>query len=202
MKEFLKKLTDIIYVNFLWLLVSFLGLLITTGAATTALFRVIFQIMKKHEPTNVLNLFVKSFKENFLLSTLVWLVLIIIGIPLFFMYHYALSMEITWLLILAIVSSYQVILFLIYVFPTIALFKTDKHSTLIKNVLLLQNKNLWTNFKLLGSMLFVILLILFVHNMFLLLAVGLYGVLISFHLKKVFLPYLKDLGEIDEEEGI
>lgn len=199
MREFLKKLTDIIYVNFLWLLVSFLGLLITTGAATTALFRVMFQIMKKHEPTNVLQLFIQSFKENFLLSTLVWLVFITLSIPLFFMYQFALNNQITWLLILAIVSSYQVVLFFIFVFPTIALFETKQKRTLIKNVLLLQNRNLWTNFKLLGSLLFVILLILYVHDMFILLAIGLYGVLINFHLKKVFLPYLKDLGEIEEE---
>jgi uncharacterized membrane protein YesL len=64
MKELFRKLTDIIFVNFIWILASFLGLLITTGAATTAMFRVTHQILKKSEPTNVLSTFFKVSKKT------------------------------------------------------------------------------------------------------------------------------------------
>lgn len=201
MKELFRKLTDMIFVNFIWILASFLGLLITTGAATTAMFRVTQQILKKSEPTNVLPLFFQSFKENFVISTLVWLALMAIGVPLFFMYHYALNNDLVFIIVLAIVGFYQLIIFAIYFFPVCATFKTERARDLIKNVMLLSNTNLWTNFKVLGSLAFFILLVIFVHPSLILIAVGLYGVLVSFHLKKVFRPFLEQLGEIDEEEG-
>ncbi len=201
MKEFYKKLTDIIFVNLLWIFGSFLGLLITTGAATTAMFRVTFQILKKSEPTNVFHVFYKSFKENFVISTLVWLTLVLLGLCLFMMYNYALNTNVPVLIVFAIVGSYQLIVFALYFFPVLAIFETKNVKQLIKNVLFLSNKNIWTNFKLLGSLAFVILGIVFIHEMLILVLVGIYGVLISFHLQKVFNPYLRQFGEIDDEEG-
>lgn len=198
LKELYKKFTDIIYLNFLWLLSSFLGLLITFGASTTAMFRVAFQILKTKEPTNVFKLFVQSFKENFKESTLVWLLLVILGIPLYMMYHYAVNTDQAWLVVLAFFGMYEWVMFMIYVFPTIANFQTKHMGQLIKNVMLLSNVNLWVNIKLIGSLAFVLLL-MFIHNSLLLIAVGLYGVLVSFHLQKVFHPYKMHLGE--KEEG-
>ncbi|MDO9629865.1 MAG: YesL family protein [Acholeplasmataceae bacterium] len=201
LKDLFRNLTDIIFVNLLWLLVSFLGLLITLGAATTAMFRVTFQILKKNEPTNVLSSFFKSFKEGFILSTLVWFALLAIGFPLFFMYHYAISNDLIVLLLISIVGGYQLLIFTIYFFPVAAIFKTDHWKDLIKNVTLMANTNLWTNFKVIGSLAFLVLVIVFIHESLILIAVGLYGVLVSFHLKKVFTPYLIKLGELDLDNG-
>ncbi|PKK87844.1 MAG: hypothetical protein CVV62_02525 [Tenericutes bacterium HGW-Tenericutes-7] len=201
MKDFYKKLTDVIFVNLLWILGSFLGLLITMGASTTAMFRVTFQLLKKSEPTNVFHTFYKSFKENFVVSTLVWLTLVLLGFCLFMMYNYALHTDAPFLIVLAIVGGYQILIFTIYFFPVLAIFETKNVKQLIKNVLYLSNKNLWTNFKLLGSLAFVVLGIVFIHEMLILVLIGVYGVLISFHLKKVFDPYLRQFGEIDDEEG-
>ena len=124
MKELFRQFTDIVFVNLLWILTSFLGLLITLGAATTAMFRVTSQILKKNEPTNVFSLFVESFKENFWISTLVWVVLLVFAAPLFYMYHYALNQEAFILLLIAIIGVYQLLIVTIYVFPIIATFKT------------------------------------------------------------------------------
>ncbi len=197
LKDLLRSLTDIIFVNLLWILVSFLGLLITLGASTTAMFRVTFQILKKTEPTNVLSTFFESFKENFVVSTLVWLGLLALGVPLFFMYHYALSNNSFFLLIIAIVGGYQLIIFAIYFFPVVATFKTKSWKDLIRNVVIMANTNLWTNFKVLGSLAFLVLVIVFIHESLILVSIGLYGVLVSFHLKKVFIPHLRELGELD-----
>lgn len=201
MKELFRQTTDIIFVNLLWILVSFLGLLITLGASTTAMFRVTSQILKKNEPTNVLNLFLQSFKENFWISTLVWVVLLVFAAPLFYMYHYALNREAFILLLIAIVGAYQLLIVSLYVFPIIATFKTHNFYQLMKNSIIIANTNLWTNFKVLGSLAFLVLLIFIVHESLILIGVGLYGVLVSFHLKKVFHPYLVQLGDYSEEEG-
>jgi uncharacterized membrane protein YesL len=196
-KELFKKFTDIVYLNFLWLLASFFGLLITFGASTTAMFRVAFQILKTKEPTNVFNLFLSSFKENFKESTLVWFILVLLGAPIYMMYHYAINESQDILMIIAIFASYEWVIMMIYIFPTIANFKTKHLGQLIKNVLLLSNVNIWTNIKLLGS-LAVLILLMFIHSSLLLFAVGLYGVLVSYHLQKVFHPYKANLGEIEE----
>ena len=118
LKELYKKAMDIIYANFLWILFSFLGILLTLGAATTALFRVIFQVFKTKEPTNVFPLFIKSFKENFLLSTLVYFCLLIFGISTYIMLTFALYNDLVFLLVIAIFVSYELIMFTVY-FSTI-----------------------------------------------------------------------------------
>lgn len=198
LKELYKKATDIVYANFLWILFSFLGILLTLGAATTALFRVIFQVFKTKEPTNVFPLFIKSFKENFLLSTLVYFCLLMLGIPTYIMLTYALYNDLVFLLVIAIFASYQLIMFTVYFFPTLALFKTASLKELIKNVLLLANYHLWTNIKILGSFVFVVFLVFYVHEAFLLIGVAIYGFLVAFHLQKVYKPYIEQL----DEEGI
>lgn len=197
MKELFKKFTDIVYLNFLWLLASFFGLLITFGASTSAMFRVAFQILKTKEPTNVFKLFVSSFKDNFKESTLVWFILVLLGAPIYMMYHYAINENQDILMIMAIFASYEWVIMMIYIFPTIAVFKSKHLGQLIKNVLLISNVNMWTNVKLLGSLALLILLI-FIHSSLLLFAVGLYGVLVSYHLQKVFHPYKTNLGVIEE----
>lgn len=200
-KELFRQFTDIVFVNLLWILTSFLGLLITCGAATTAMFRVTSQILKKNEPTNVLQLFIQSFKENFWISTLVWVVLLVFAAPLFYMYHYALNQETFILLLIGVVGAYQLLIMTIYIFPIIATFKTKNFYQLMKNTLIIANTNLWTNFKVIGSLAFLILIIFIIHESLILIGVGLYGVLVSFHLKKVFQPYLIQLGDQYEEEG-
>ncbi len=195
LKEFYKKAMDIVYVNFIWLLVSFLGIFITLGAATTALFRVIFQVFKTKEPTNVFPLFIRSFKENFLLSTLVYFCLLIIGLSTYIMLSYAFLNEDVLFMVLGVFIGYEVIMFTIYFFPTVALFKTENTFELIKNVMLLSNYHLWTNLKILGSFVFVFLLIFYVHEAFLLVAIGIYGFLVAFHLQKVYKPYMDKMNE-------
>lgn len=197
LKELYKKAMDIVYVNFIWILVSFLGILLTLGASTTALFRVIFQVFKTKEPTNVSKLFFASFKENFIQSTLVYLGLLIIGFATYLMLNYAFINNQVILLVLGIFIAYEVLMFSVYVFPVVAIFETKNNKDLIKNVMLLSNYHLWTNLKIIGSFVFVFLLIFYVHEAFIVVAVGIYGFLVAFHLRTLFTPYIQKI----EEEG-
>jgi uncharacterized membrane protein YesL len=204
-KEIYRNVTNVIYVSLLWLFTSLLGFLLTFGAATTALFRVSFQVFNQKEPTQAFKRFFRSFKENFWISSLCWLVIVLIGLPLYLMYNYALRENYSLMLVLAIICAYELLIFTIYVFPLIAIFKVKNPFQLFKNTLLMANQNLWLNFKLLGSLAAIFLMILFVHSVLILLAGGLYGILISFHLRKVFAPYLEQFrspsSEVEEYTG-
>ena len=201
LKSLYKRSMDVVFANFLWILASLFGIFVTLGAATTAMFKVIYQIMTYDEPTSVVAEFKKSFKDNFWLSTALWMVLALLGVSLYFMYVYALSNQLDVLLLFAIIGSYQWIVVFIYAFPMIAIFKTDKPLTMIKNILLMANINLWTNIKVIGSLAAIFILVVFIHPAFLVIAIGLYGFLVSFHLKKQFEPYIKKLEHDIKEKS-
>ena len=193
LKEFYKKAMDVVYVNIIWILVSFLGILLTLGAATTALFRVLFQLFKTKEVTNVAPLFFKSFKENFFISTLVYFALLILGFSTYLMLSYGFHHNVIWIIVIGIFVAYEIFVFTVYFFPIVALFKTDGLKHLIKNVILLSNYHVWTNIKIGGSLVFVGFLIFYVHASFIILAVGIYGFLVAFQLRTIFRPYLEKL---------
>jgi len=199
LKDFYKKTMDVVFANFLWIITSLIGIFLTLGAATSALFRVLFKIITYDEPTSVLHEFKEGLKENFWFASIVWLILVILGIPLYFMYIYSLNNGVDILVVIAIFGAYEWILFFIYFFPTLAVFKTKNKIQMIKNVIYLANKNLWTNTKVLGSLMFVFILVIYVHISFLVIAIGIYGFLVAFHLKTVFKPYIENL---EEEENL
>ena len=65
-----------IYLNLLWFICSLP--IITAGAATTALFRAC-RFVVREQGTGVTAEFFKAFKSNFKQSTLVWLILLVLG---------------------------------------------------------------------------------------------------------------------------
>lgn len=205
LKELYQKITETLYVHLLWLLVSFLGLFITFGAATTALSRVMFQIYKKDEPTSVFKLFFKSFKENFKVATGVWFIILLAGVPLYFMLYDALARDDFILIVIALVAAYQIVMFTIYSFPIIALFETKSFAALIKNIFLIQTRFLWTNIKILGGFGAIILMMLFFHESLLLTVCLSYGFITTFHMIPIFEPFIERLKpryEGDIEDGL
>ncbi len=201
LKTFYKKAMDIVFVNFLWIFTSLFGILLTAGAATSALFKVIYLIIEKDEPTSVFLEFKKEFIDDFWKNTLVWLVLLILLASIYFMYITSLTNGNDILLILSIVGIYQWIIFFIYYFPIVALFKTKRQIDMIKNVILISNTNLWINFKVIGSLAFIVILIMYIHPVFLVIAIGIYGYLITYHLRKILRPYYEQwkFNELEEE---
>ncbi len=200
-KDGYKFLIDIIFVNILWLFVSALGIFITFGAATTAMFSVSFKLLNQKNQTYILREFFKSFKENFIESTIVWFLILFIAIPLYFIYNYATNTNNIVLILSVYFTGFQLLIFSLYVFPIIAKFKTNSIFQLIKNTFYLGNSHFFTTIKVLGSLALAILLIVKVHSFFILIAVGIYSILVSFHLNKIFIFYIEKI-ETNEENKL
>ena len=86
--QFITKIVYSVYLNILWFICCLP--IVTIGASTTALFYVTMK-MVRNEEGNITRNFFHSFKENFKQSTLVWLMLlalgIILGIDGYVLYH-------------------------------------------------------------------------------------------------------------------
>lgn len=174
------------YVHALWLFTSAIGLLVTFGAATTALSRVMFQIYKKDEPTAVFSLFFKTFKDEFVVSTGVWFLIIVLGIPLFAMGYRSFQDDQLLLLIMAIFIAFHLLMVLFYSFPVIAIFTTKNFFQLLKNIVLLEVRFFFKNVLILGHFSIIIFLAYFVRQEFIIVIGFTYGLITTIHLRKPF----------------
>ena len=78
--QLLDKFFNSCYLNLLWLVCSLP--LFTVGASTTALYYVTLKIARGGEETSVTRMFFRSFRENFRQSTVLWLILLVVGLLL------------------------------------------------------------------------------------------------------------------------
>lgn len=123
--QFITKITYSAYLNILWFLCCIP--IFTIGASTTALFYVTLK-MAKNEEGNITRAFFRSFKENFKQGTIIWLILLIVGIVLgvdgYALYHLRFT-NAFWTIITAIfiiaVAAYVIIL--MYIFPLLSRFQ-------------------------------------------------------------------------------
>lgn len=74
--RFLSRIADLIILNLLWLVCSIP--IITIGASTTALYAVMLKIVKNEEGYMVRG-FLEAFRQNFKKSTVIWLIILVIG---------------------------------------------------------------------------------------------------------------------------
>lgn len=122
--QFITKLVYSVYLNILWFICCIP--IVTIGASTTALFYVSLKIVKNEEG-NITKSFFHSFKENFKQGTVIWLILLLVGIVLgidgYVLYRLHFS-NAFWTIITAIflvaVLGYAVIL--MYIFPLLSRF--------------------------------------------------------------------------------
>lgn len=73
---FLTKCADVLLATFLWLLTCIP--IITVGAATCALYTVLWRVQTGHE-VRVIREFFRSMKDNFRVSTIAWIISAIVG---------------------------------------------------------------------------------------------------------------------------
>lgn len=135
--EILGKITNIVIFNLLFI-ISCLPV-ITIGASITALYYVAMQMVKEEE-TYIVKEFIKRFKENFKISTLVWCIMLIIGSVL------AVDLYASTLISNKIISNILKLVFtmisiiyifaLTYVFPIISKFENTVKNTIINSILL------------------------------------------------------------------
>lgn len=135
--QVLDKIADIIILNLLFI-ISCIPV-ITIGSSITSMYYVTLK-MVRDEDSSVIKLFIKSFKENFKVSTIVWgLIILSFGI-LIIDFKIADLISIKSLSIILRASSIMIsIIFILsftYVFPIIARFENSIKNTIINSALM------------------------------------------------------------------
>lgn len=141
----LNRVSDIIILNLLWIVCCVP--VVTIGASTTSLLYVTMKILRGEDAYVVKNFF-KSFKENFVQSTVIWLIMLAIGVILVCDYLFLPQMEINTnlyniLFSAACLTALIYAMLLVYLFPLQARLENKiKHT--FKNALLLSFRHLPT----------------------------------------------------------
>ena len=134
--QFINKIVYSVYLNILWFICCIP--VITAGASTTALFYVTLKIAKNEEG-NITKAFFHSFRENLRQSTLIWLILLVLGIILgadgYILYHMRFE-NVFWTLCTAVfcVAAAAYAIVLMYIFPLLARFDNTV-GAMFKNAL-------------------------------------------------------------------
>ena len=145
---FLSRLADLFWLNLLYIICCIP--VITAGAATTALYYVTLK-MAKDEEGYITKSFFKSFKQNFLQATAIWLVILVIGIVMFMDLRIANGGNMAEVFNTTTVSNVVIVavgvmvivlcMTLTYVFPLLAQFDNTVVNT-VKNAFLISIRHL------------------------------------------------------------
>ncbi|MPM50796.1 hypothetical protein SDC9_97539 [bioreactor metagenome] len=135
--EILENITDIVILNLLCI-ISCLPI-VTIGASITAVYSVAMKMIKDEE-TYIVKEFIRSFKENFKTSTIVWSIMLIIGVALLFDFYMSRLVSHEWVskvlqfifTIIGITYTFT----LTYVFAIISKFENTIKNTIINSALI------------------------------------------------------------------
>lgn len=136
--RFVTKIAYSFYLNILWFLCCLP--IFTVGASTTALFYVTLKVAKNEEGSLTKSFF-RAFRKNFRQATVIWLILLGVGILLgvdgYVFYHMRFD-SVLWALgcavFLVALAAYAIIL--MYIFPLLARFDNTVR-TMFKNALMI-----------------------------------------------------------------
>lgn len=136
--QFFTKIAYSAYLNVLWFFCSLP--IVTMGASTTALFYVTLKVAKDEEG-NVTKAFFRSFKQNFRKATIIWLILLVVGLALaldgYVFYHMRFE-NMFWTIGTAIffvaLCAYAIIL--MYIFPLLARFENTVKAMFLNSIML------------------------------------------------------------------
>ena len=141
--QLLLKLCSSCMLNLLWIVCSLP--IITVGASTTALYYASLKLVRD-EDNHIAAQFFRSFRENFKQATVLWLILLGVGLFLgadgYILYHLRLISEgpaaVLWTLVLAVVIAAAVVyvIVLLYVFPLLASV-SNTNTAMLKNAFLI-----------------------------------------------------------------
>ena len=198
--QFMNTLADYILLNFLWLICCIP--IVTIGASTTALYYVTMQTAREEHGYIARNFF-RSFKENFKQSTIIWLIMFLIGAILTFNVSFWFTMKSTMGNVLGALLSVALLLYiftLFYVFPLLARFNNTVKQTM-KNALYISLQNLkQTLFITVVNILIILALYLLPISavFFVLFGFAFFAYLNSFQFVKVFKCYEADFNDTEE----
>ncbi|HIT90331.1 MAG TPA: DUF624 domain-containing protein [Candidatus Merdenecus merdavium] len=200
---FMTRVADLMLLNIVWILCCIP--IVTIGAATTAMHYVTLK-MVKNEEAYIVKSFFRSFKENFKQSTIIWLIMLALGII------FGADLAIMKYMTTGIISILKYFIFallliylfvLIYVFPLQSKFVNTIKNTM-KNALLMSIRHLpWTVLILIitfgPTLLMQFIPTLFTYGILVFFLVGfsLTAFINSFIFSKIFDQYVPE--ETDEE---
>lgn len=185
----LEKITDIFCIGFLWLLCSLP--LVTIGASTTALYHVVYKVLRKDQG-HIVKEFFSSFCSNFKQSSILWLIIVLLsfllGLDLYWGYQISnIWGKNNWIFIPIFILAAITLLCSIYLFPYIARFQDSTKQTL-KNVILICLFHLPYSILML-LFLFAAIAICLIVPIGLICVPPLYMLIISFVLEHIFQKY-------------
>jgi len=209
---FIGKLADVILLNILWFICCIP--IVTIGPSTTALYYVTLKLASDEEGY-ICRSFFRAFKTNFKQGTIIWLIMLAIGIIFYVDYSFYLKQvdlpttvqNILYMVFFGMILIYFMVL--TYVFPILSRFDNTIKNTL-KNTLLISIRHLpWTILILVITFGLIFLSLTYVPVL-LLLGFGLVAFINSYifvHIFKNYMPsepeerfeILPDLEEISEE---
>lgn len=155
-------ITNLICLNVLWLLCCLP--VITAGAATTAMYSVIFQYITKQDDS-VLKPFFKAFKENFKTVTPIWVLHLLIGAALGAEVFYLSQGTQLWVKVIFGILLFIYVGVSAYLYPILARYHTSRKQALL-NSFALSTRHLFTTFCVVVLNAVPVALILFLPEMF------------------------------------
>ena len=173
--RFFLKLSYACCLNFMWLICCLP--VFTIGASTTALYYTAFKIAKD-EGSFITTMFFRSFRQNFKQATVIWLIMLVIGLIigadaiLLFQLHRTTTgaAAVVWTLLLAVIFACAILyaIVLAHIFPLLSI-ASNTTANMFKNAFLIGTHYL-----------FVTLLVFFVHYAMFFLVVNVFTPLIIF----------------------
>lgn len=191
------EIADIMILSLLWIVCSLP--IFTIGASTTALFYVYGKKVRGEDPY-IFQHFFKSFKENFKQSTVLTFLLGLLWTSVYLYYQILTKGDAKiWLWVMGIFFMVQVAIVTIYLFPVLSRFDLPIKN-LVVLVFVFGNKHLITTVA--CGVLFVGgVLLVFSASPFSIFAPGIYGLLASYFLQRVFTKYIELLPKDENEEA-
>lgn len=196
------KVIDCLALSVLWFIFSIP--IVTSGAATTALYYTINKVIRNGRGY-VWQEFWHAFRENFKQSTVVWLILLVVGcimsVDIYIMFQFAKAGEKAGMfyIVFVVLLAFE-LMWGIYIFPYIARFE-NATKVLLKNTALIAIGNLLKTL-LMFAILAVSVFLVYLLPVTLVLIPGLYMLLINMIIEKIFRKYMsKEDIEAEEERN-
>lgn len=131
--RFMMLITNLMCLNVLWLLCCLP--VVTAGAATAAMYSVIFLYIQKQDD-GVLKPYFKAFRENFKSVTPVWILHLLIGAALGAEAFYLSQGSALWLKVVFGILAFLYMGVGAYLYPILARYETTRKQALMNSILL------------------------------------------------------------------
>lgn len=204
LSQFLLKLCYACYLNLLWAICSLP--IVTIGASTTALYYSTLKIVDD-EHTYIGRMFFRSFRENFRQSTIIWLIMLGLGVLLgtdgYILYHLHTAstgpVAVMWTLLLALLIAAAVVyvIVLLYIFPLVARV-TNTTGAMFKNAFFMGVRYLFCTILVFAIHVAMLVLVVRVYTPLIIFGEGLCALLSSYLLSNVIRACSYDPNKADD----